>query len=275
MPNVITFTEFVKVLLPEGAFWEPIDNASDYTYVIDRSGNYVTDRTGDLVITRDSSERDSGGYQLILEGIGDNVEAMYDNISRLAYIREPEKTDILDDLEREYGILKDDNLTEAERREYLSGVKYARAGTGGLDYLQNALNNAGFAVQVHSNTPAINPISMYVGGLLIVNKSFDEDEDPLGMTYQERWAFTFFIGGNATRADDGRITSITPVVLTTDEQKAMAKIVLKHKPEHSWCVAVVTSNDYFTLSSDTTWQTSTTQGYGDGTGTTGGYWRWE
>jgi hypothetical protein len=278
MPNVLTFADFVKALLPDGAFWRPADSVEGLIYVVSRAEEFATSRAGEYVLTRQQSpDGRVGYYQLLIEGIGDNAEAMYDSLDRLAYIRDPAKTDILSDLEREFGVVTDESLSEESRREYLGGVKYARAGTGDLDFLQNALNNAGFAVQVHNNSPAVNPISYYGGGggILIVNKSSDEDANPVGMTPNEVWNYTFFVGGNVTRAEDGRITDITPVVLNETEQKAMAKIILKHKPLHSWCVAVVTNDDFFTLSSDTTWQTSTTQGFGNDDQTTGGYWFWE
>jgi len=265
MPNNLTFTEFVQSLLPKGALWKPRPPKGGYTFVVTKSGEYVVTKDGKYVVIGNDEDR-VGFLQLLISGIGDNAESLNQSLQALAYIRDPMLTPILSDLEKEYGIITDETKPEEDRRIYLRGIKYARAGLGDLDYLQTALQNAGFDVQVHANNLATNPLQFYggYGGILIVNKSSDETEDPAGMAITQRWNYTFFVGGDATRSEDGQIISIDRVLLTPDEQKAMAKIILKHKPLHSWCVAIVTNNDYFTLSSSDNWETSSTQGFDTG-----------
>jgi hypothetical protein len=112
-------------LLPEGAFWTP------------------------------AAESD---YDLLLEGIADNSEALYQVLKQLADIRNPERTPVLDDLEKEYGIIPASLATEAERRSRLEAFIYRRAGTGAFDLLQSKLREAGFTdVYVHPNDPAVDP----------------------------------------------------------------------------------------------------------------------
>jgi len=112
-------------LLPEGSFWTPA--------------------AGD-------------DYDLLLEGIADNSESVYQVLKSLACIRCPETTTILDDLEKEYGIIPASLATEAERRSRLKAFIYRRAGTGAWDLLQSKLREAGFDdVYVHPNDPAVDP----------------------------------------------------------------------------------------------------------------------
>lgn len=92
------------------------------------------------------------------------IDAMCENdgearkyIANIAYVRDQYKSKYLDELEIEYGIVKNPLLTESERRNYLFSVSGATDGTGSLDELQDALNSAGFNVFVHSNSPAIDP----------------------------------------------------------------------------------------------------------------------
>ena len=112
-------------LLPEGAFWTPA--------------------AGD-------------DYDLLLEGIADNSESLYQVLKQLADIRNPERTPVLDDLEKEYGIIPATLATEAERRSRLKAFIYRRAGTGSAELLQSKLREAGFDdVYVHENSPAVDP----------------------------------------------------------------------------------------------------------------------
>jgi hypothetical protein len=230
------WVDYLETLFPKGAIWRPV--------------------------------KVDGDRFKMLQAIGDNIQAFFSDLGALAYLREPQLTTILNDLELEYGVLPSDSQTEQERRDYLDGVKYARSGTGSADYLQNALQQAGFAVQVHTNSPAVDPGAFYggAGGMLIVNESEDDQADIEGARFRRIWNYTFFIGGNATRDADGRITAIAPVVLSSDDRIALAKIVLKHKPLHSWCVAVITDWDYFTFSSTTSWDYDPLLGFD------GGFW---
>lgn len=100
---------------------------------------------------------DEEGFDLLLEGIADNFEVVKAELDKLALIRTPLLTDLLDDLEKEYGLSKNNALTELERRNALLAAKTARKSTGTEDFLEDALQLAGFDVQVHVNNPPVDP----------------------------------------------------------------------------------------------------------------------
>jgi hypothetical protein len=92
-------------------------------------------------------------YDGIAEDYGTTVKPF---LASLKDVRDPYKTIFLDDLEKEYGILKDPNLTEQQRREQLAALVYATRGTGSLDDLQDQLHAAGFTnLFVYDNSPAV------------------------------------------------------------------------------------------------------------------------
>ncbi len=110
--------------LPKGAFWRPKIN---------------------------------GFFDKLLDGLGENFEKIRLFLAKLSTLREPTKTLILADLEKEFGILTSTNITEAVRREQLKAKKYRTAGNGTEDDLQDALDSAGFNVIVTQNDPAVDP----------------------------------------------------------------------------------------------------------------------
>jgi hypothetical protein len=109
-----------------------------------------------------------GGFAQLIAGMA----AVYENVRKflwnIGFIRDPYKTPILSDLEKEYGIFTDTNLAEQERREKLAAVKYARAGGGTIDDMQTALDrafpDAGFVV--YDNDPAQDPGAVISDNLL-------------------------------------------------------------------------------------------------------------
>jgi hypothetical protein len=88
---------------------------------------------------------------------GDIPEAVRVELGKLAFIRDPRKTNVLTDLEYECGIITTDSISEDERREYCAAVKYARPGHGADIDLESRLRNAGFDVRVYRNDPVIDP----------------------------------------------------------------------------------------------------------------------
>ena len=94
--------DVINALLPEGAFWEPAAGSD---------------------------------YDKLLNGIGNNSDAVMSDMTNLAYIR-----------------------TEAQSRSRLTSVIYNRHNTGAYDNLQSALAAAGFTdCYVYPNTPPVNP----------------------------------------------------------------------------------------------------------------------
>jgi len=96
-------------------------------------------------------------FDLLLEGIADNLEVARAFLSTLSEIRNPNKTIILSDLEREYGIPTNTLLSEATRRTRLAELVFGASGNGTEVDLQTALRNAGFDVFVYQNDPAVDP----------------------------------------------------------------------------------------------------------------------
>lgn len=101
--------------------------------------------------------KDDADFDKLLEGMADNHEEIRIFLSQLSVLRDPDKTFILDDLEREYGLIKDENLSESVRRQRLSAIAFARNGGGTPDFLQQVLRDAGFDVFVYNNDPAVDP----------------------------------------------------------------------------------------------------------------------
>ena len=98
-----------------------------------------------------------GGLDLLLLGMADGDGDVIDDLAALANLRNPDLTTILSDLEKEYGIVPASTATEAERRAALAVAVYRRASNGSGETLQAALQAAGFDVQVHENSPAVDP----------------------------------------------------------------------------------------------------------------------
>lgn len=98
-----------------------------------------------------------GDLDKFLDGISLGIENTKLFLKKLADIRNPYNTSILSDLEKEYGIITKDNISEEIRIMQLATKIYETAGTGSKDNLENALQRAGFDVLVHSNSPAVDP----------------------------------------------------------------------------------------------------------------------
>ena len=116
--------EILDALLPEGAIWNPKVGAD---------------------------------FDLLLDGMGDNAEVVRIFNEKLAFVRAPQKTPILSDLEKEYGIEPDERLTDQERRDRLEVAKISNDSDGTDTDMQAFLQAAGFDVQVHANSPAADP----------------------------------------------------------------------------------------------------------------------
>jgi len=102
-----------------------------------------------------------------LEAIADNTEVPRAFLESVAYIRDPYKTIVLDDLEREYGIMFNPVLTEAQRRQNVANKKFKKA-SGTLWALQEALDLAGFGqsgygLMVYDNNGGANPNDFVTG----------------------------------------------------------------------------------------------------------------
>ena len=98
-----------------------------------------------------------GFLDKLLDGSAENYQVVKDFLESLKDLRNPLESIIYEDLEKEFGIAKNENLTETERREYLRVKMFSRGGIGSNPDLQTALNEAGFDLFVHDNDPAVDP----------------------------------------------------------------------------------------------------------------------
>jgi len=96
-------------------------------------------------------------YDLLLNGIGANSDAVKDDLDLLRHIRNPWKTPVLSDLEREFAVIPSATATDAERRERLATKMFQRSSLPTYEFLESKLQSAGFNVQVHANSPAVDP----------------------------------------------------------------------------------------------------------------------
>lgn len=117
-----------------------------------------------------------GDLDLLLNGMADNQEEVRQFLAALAFLRDPQKTTILEDLEKEFGFFSNPNLSEQERRDALSAAKGPTFGFG-ADYLQEKLQQAGFDLQVHINNPPVDPDLFLAGAYTWV---FGEQTGVLG-----------------------------------------------------------------------------------------------
>ena len=102
--------------------------------------------------------QDGKGLDQLIEGIADNSEDIADFLAQLAHIRNPALTTLLSDLEKEYGIAINTNLTEAVRRMRLATKAFGGTSNGSIDVLQAALDSSSFTqLTVYENNPAVDP----------------------------------------------------------------------------------------------------------------------
>jgi hypothetical protein len=226
------------------------------------------------------------------DGIAKDWETIRAFLEEQSSVRDPHLTPFLDSLEREFGVFTNPNLTDDQRRNQLSPVVYNRQNNGSNDNLEAALNDAGFDVQVHDNSPAVDPAifldqdfqmvadggNAYAGrsdafagrsgGELLVNGDIFNSEkivtsvagtffagdgttageyDDLERTKIEYdiptdpndWPLVFFVGGDATRDGSGALTEIESVDISTEQESAFKRIILKYKPIHSWAGLII------------------------------------
>ncbi len=98
-----------------------------------------------------------GFFEALLIGLAESLEIVRLQLASLADIRNAKLTPVLDELERDYGVAFNPNLTEAERRAALFSRINAIDNTGSREELEKAIQLAGFPLFVYSNSPAVDP----------------------------------------------------------------------------------------------------------------------
>lgn len=144
---------------------------SDTSVAGSQSTDYKVDNVSILAETFKVVQ--DGGLAQLIAGMADNHDVTRLFLETLTHIRDPYKTTILSDLEKEYGVPTDLNISEDERREKLAALKFAKAGTGTVDKMQTALDRAfPGKFTVYENEPPQDPGDIdggSTGGRLIVN----------------------------------------------------------------------------------------------------------
>ncbi len=101
-----------------------------------------------------------GTYSELRDGIANNVDTIRTDVKNVAYIRNPEKTPVFTDLQREYGQSGNSNLSQAEQLSLLKTARYRRRTNATDEDLQQIIDDAGFDLFVYNNSPdgpAIDP----------------------------------------------------------------------------------------------------------------------
>ncbi len=96
-------------------------------------------------------------YDLLLEGVADNSEAVRLDMDKLRHIRNPKLTPILSDLEKEFAVIPSATATESECRQRLAAWMFRRSGQPTYETLEEKLQEAGFNVHVWPNDPVVDP----------------------------------------------------------------------------------------------------------------------
>lgn len=182
--------------------------------------------------------KEDGDFDRLLNGIADCYDDIYDLLNSLAYIREPAKTPILEDLEREFGVHLP-TVEESLRRQRLGARKYVRRRDGTKEQMEYFLEEAGFVgIEAHNNDPAVDPSS--IGSFLLVNNLKQNDNTiydiPTDPVY---WPNFVFVGGEATRDIDGRITSVARVEVDIRRMNELKNILVGLKGMHIWIILMI------------------------------------
>jgi len=179
------------------------------------------------------------GFDEFLEGMADNAEDVRAFLALLSEIRRPSTVplELLADLEEEFGIVTNQNLTEQQRRDQVAAIKFSKGGNGSKDYLENALQAAGFNVFVHENDPPVDPAPLVSTTSFIVAGKFNRVAASLT---SEDWPLVFFVGGPATR--DGitdELLSIDIASIPIDGASTFKRIIQRSMPMHAWAATAV------------------------------------
>lgn len=212
----------------------------------------------------------------LLEGAAENWLEAYNAVFGLGDIRDPFKTFLLEELEREFGFLLNPSLSEETRRKQVGAVKYENTDQrNSAGDVQAFLNSAGFEIEVHPNDPAVDP-ALFAGDILLNGGLYQRAPQYLmqcggeiafcghqneggtidavcgrfdlftfkDFEYQlpvepEVWPFIYFIGGPAVRDGGGFLTSIAPAEIPLSRKSKFTELVLSSKPWFDWAILII------------------------------------
>lgn len=203
-----------------------------------------------------------GDLEKLIIGMADGEKTIRDLLGSIADFRNPAKTPILSDLEREYGIEPDETEAESIRRARLASAKAGVQNTGRREFLESQLRTAGFDVYVHANEPPVDPafmIDLYADWIicgdadaycgaddcvcgdsyvdLIVNGPPDPEYAITSETWS--WPLFFMIGGLATRNGLGELTDVALADIALDRYDEFIRTVMKYKPAETWAIIYI------------------------------------
>lgn len=205
--------------------------------------------------------KEDGFYANWRNAVGEIFELIREDIKSLKFIRDASHTPVLEDLEREYGRVANQNLTEDERRELLEADSFKKRTNATDQDLQSLLDKQGYNLTVYNNSPdgpaidpallldqdfqmqALNGTNYYAGnvdafakrtgGELLVNG--DDTIYPVPAT-ADNWPFVFFIAGDAIFDPvTGEILTVERGQIPSTQRQQFETLVLKFKPLYSWC----------------------------------------
>jgi uncharacterized protein YmfQ (DUF2313 family) len=244
MPESELILAAIKALLPDGSLWVPAPGED---------------------------------LDLLLKAMSENWLEAYNSAVAQGEVRNPLKTGLLEEVEREFGFLQNPGLTEEMRRQQVAAVKYENTDQRNSDDdVQNFLNAAGFDVEIHQNDPAVDPALfagdillnagdiLLNGGLYIIkaeyimqcggaiafcghqdavcgrfdNLTFIDFEYDLP-TDPEAWPFIYFVGGPATRDGNGFLTAIAPADVPLNRKDKFVELILSSKPMFCWAILII------------------------------------
>jgi len=212
-----------------------------------------------------------GAFDKLFEGMAHSKQETLDDLGCLSDIRNPYRcpVELLPDIERELGIASNLTLSERGRRMLAGVIRYKRATLATADKLQLALNRAGFGFGGHglivtpNSSPPADPAivgtfyvmtahdfpSIYCAGNEVAYCGFfndgyflasgDDFDHELELPPKTHWSLVFFVGGQATRTDDGMIRAIHPVDIPATRKQELHRLILRIKPLGIWANMIV------------------------------------
>ena len=188
-------------------------------------------------------------FDQLLDGMAENSEVVRLFLADLANIRRPSKTTMLDDLENEFGIVKNENSSDEDRRAQIAAIKFSKGGNGDKNFLESALQTAGFDVQVHNNEPPVDP------GLLLDSEEYSvagHDNNIDADLISDDYPLVFFVGGDATLGGGGEITDLAYGFINVDSVPVFKRILKAIIPMHAWAGVKVIGfkSNYFGFDED-------------------------
>ena len=208
--------------------------------------------------------KEGGDFDLLLDGIADNYTEIITFLESLAHLKDPQRTTILSDLEKEYGVLTNTTLTTQERRDRLTAQKNDRISTGSIDFMPDKIRASGFDLYVFQNDPPVDP-NLFAGSLfnvffgsstayfgnsqfyfkkidyfLIANGQDVLDDQLILGVGSDYWPLVFFIGIAGDRDPvTNEITELYAAEIPATRREELAKLVMKYKPMHAWAAAKI------------------------------------